>query len=485
MRCLACSWRKQLLLALVVSSFVVLSESSVGLNLGGGKGVEKSTEYSKEKGQGESAESKENGDKTESNKSIGITVEDSKTEKDGNYSKTDSTGLNIGKDKTTTKDNKTGESDESNAYSVGYDKSTEHKVEKTAGDEKLHGEADASVKYGYEGGVSYGDEGVNANLGAGAEGHVHAGAGGSTDKIGDDNANVSFGAEGYVEAEVVAKIEGAIKANKDEISARLKAEAGVSAGIGGEVSADMELLGIPVTVKLAGEASVGAKVKGDIGVEYKDGKVRFIMEAGAVVGAGVEGKVIVEVGWDQVLKLANEVGGKIIDKTLSTFTDYDPDFINKIADAPLLSDKIKLIIQREIEQNKKWNNSAGDSLLQNVLVMIDKGADFETVYRYIKSLMSDDYESAAVLLQEIREQIEKQKEGGNGEGSGQVAKPEDDPFEAEPENDGNGQMCPIPEGGGSSGGGSSGGTTTGGKRPAPSTRVRRGGGGDTKAKIWP
>lgn len=436
--------RHCLILALVLASFPGDADTTVGFGSDGEKKREKAAEYLKDRGA-------EKIDKSEQSKSREISIEDSRTEKDGNYSKTDSFGINAGKDKTTTTDNKTGKNDESNSYKVGYDKSTEHKIEGKAGDEKLHGEADASVKYDHEGEVSYGDDGLDAHLGAGAEGRAHAGGGAHSDKFGGEDANISFGAEGYVEAEIAAKIEAAIKANKDEISARLKAEAGVSAGIGGELSADMELLGIPVTVKLAGEASVGAKIKGDVGIEYKDGKVRFIMEAGAVAGAGLQGKVVVEVGWDQVLKLADEVGGKIIDKTLSTFTDYDPEFINKIANAPLLNDKIKLIIKREIDRNKKWREGSGDALLENVLKMIDKGADFGTVYRYIRSLMEDDYEGASQALDEIKEQIKEKKE--KPEEKENEDKSEDDPFDSKPENGGgNGPMCPAPgNGGGNSG----------------------------------
>lgn len=466
--------RNCLMLALALAPFVGPADTTVGFGSGGELKREKAAEYSRDKGA-------EKTDKTEQSKSREISIDNSNTEKDGNYSKTDGFGINAGKDKTTTTNNKTGDKEDSNSYKIGYDKSTEHKVEASAGDEKLHGEAEAGVKYGHEGEVSYGDEGLDAHLGAGAEGRARAGGGAHTDKIGGENANVSFGAEGYVEAEVAAKIEAAIKANKDELSARLKAEAGASVGIRGEVSADMELLGIPVSVKFEGEAAAGAKIKGDIGVEYKDGKVLFVMEAGAVLGAGLEGKVVVEVGWDQVLKLADEVGGKIIDKTLSTFTDYDPEFVTKISNAPLLSDKIKLIIQREIERNKKWNNSGGDVLLRNVLEMIDEGADFATVYRYIKSLMSDDYQGASRALEEIREQIEKKKEQNDETDNEEEDKQTDDPFDSEPENDGNGQVCPVPVNGNTSGGGSSG---TDKPKTSPNTRVRRGG-GNTKARIWP
>ena len=72
-----------------------------------------------------------------------------------------------------------------------------------------------------------------------------------------------------------------------------------------------------------------------------------------------------------------------------------------------------------------------------------------------------------------------QKDGG---GNGQVCKPGEDPFDSNPDGsgDGNGQMCPMP---GNSGGGSSGGVRV--PKPSPNTRVRRGGGGDTKARIWP
>lgn len=472
--------RHGLILAIALSSFVGMGETTVGLGSGGEKKREKAAEYSNDKGA-------EKSDKTERTKSREISIEDSTTERDGNYSKTDSVEINAGKDKKTTTDNNSGKKEESNSYKVGYDKSTEHKVEGKAGDENLHGEADARVKYGHEVEASYGDDGLDAHAGAGVEGSAHAGGGVHTDKIGGEDANISFGGEGYVEAEIAAKIEAAIKAKKGEISARLKAEAGVSAGIGGEVSADMELLGIPVTVKLAGEASVGAKVKGDVGIEYKEGKVRFIMEAGAVAGAGLEGKVVVEVGWDQILKLANEVGGKLIDKTLSTFTDYDPEFINKIANAPLLDDKIKLIIQREIDRNKRWKERGGDQLLQNVLGMIDNGADFAAVYRYIRSLMSDDYEGASRALEEIKEQIEEHKkeeeenDKGNAEeekkedDGGKGSKQEEDPFAIPLDGDENGQQCPVP-GGGSNG--------TVKPKPSPNTRVRRGGGGDTKARIW-
>ncbi len=57
---------------------------------------------------------------------------------------------------------------------------------------------------------------------------------------------------------------------------------------------------------------------------------------------------------------------------------------------------------------------------------------------------------------------------------GMVCKPGDDPFDSEPEtppNDGNGQMCPIPNNGNN------------GSSRRPVSR-RRGGGGDTSARIW-
>jgi len=57
---------------------------------------------------------------------------------------------------------------------------------------------------------------------------------------------------------------------------------------------------------------------------------------------------------------------------------------------------------------------------------------------------------------------------------GMVCKPGDDPFDSEPEtppNDGNGQMCPVPNNGNN------------GPIKQP-VRRRRGGGGDTSARIW-
>ena len=61
--------------------------------------------------------------------------------------------------------------------------------------------------------------------------------------------------------------------------------------------------------------------------------------------------------------------------------------------------------------------------------------------------------------------------------SGQVGKNEDDPFDSEPEPKDNGQVHPSP---------GNGGVSSGGKvapKPAPNTRVRRGGGGDTSSRI--
>ena len=66
-------------------------------------------------------------------------------------------------------------------------------------------------------------------------------------------------------------------------------------------------------------------------------------------------------------------------------------------------------------------------------------------------------------------------------GNGPPAEGDDDPFNSNPENDGNGQMCPVP-GNGNTSGGSSNGTVK--PKPSPNTRVRRGGGGDTSARIW-
>lgn len=77
-------------------------------------------------------------------------------------------------------------------------------------------------------------------------------------------------------------------------------------------------------------------------------------------------------------------------------------------------------------------------------------------------------------------EIWSRSQANTGNGEGQVCKPGDDPFDSKPENDGNGQMCPVP-GNGSTGGGSSGGQRT----SQPTTRRRGGsGGGDTKARIW-
>ena len=70
--------------------------------------------------------------------------------------------------------------------------------------------------------------------------------------------------------------------------------------------------------------------------------------------------------------------------------------------------------------------------------------------------------------------------------NGQVCKPGDSPFDSEPDNNGggNGQICPVPGGGGSSGGAYSGGVRS--PKPTSGTsRIRRGGGGDTKARIYP
>ena len=67
--------------------------------------------------------------------------------------------------------------------------------------------------------------------------------------------------------------------------------------------------------------------------------------------------------------------------------------------------------------------------------------------------------------------------GDGGDGSDEVCKPGDDPFESDPEDkgDGNGQMCPVP------GNGSTGGQGT----TQPATRRRGGsGGGDTSSRIW-
>lgn len=383
----------------------VTAETTVGLDFGSDKQREHSSESAKRTGGDAGSENK---DKTEKSKSVGVSISDETVvEQEGNYSKTETRELDVGRDKKTTTDNKTGENKDSSSYSIGYDDTTEKKV--TTGDSwDEHIEGEAGFKYGHGGELSYDtEEGLEGHYEAGVGGHAQIEGEVKSDKMGGDAANVTFGAKGKVKAEVVAKLEAAIQANKDGIAAKLKGKVGASVGVSGEISAEMELLGIPVTVKASGEASVGAELKGSIGAGYdaKTGKLYFEMEAGAVLGAGASGKVTVEVGWDQVLKLADDVGNKIIDKSLATFTDIDPEYIRDLLNTPSLNGKIEKIIDHELQNSKRWKGDTGKKLLENVLGMIDKGAEFGTVYKYIRSLVEDNYQQATEYLNEIRDQI--------------------------------------------------------------------------------
>ena len=221
-----------------------------------------------------------------------------------------------------------------------------------------------------------------------------------------------------------------------------------------------------IPISLEGEAgfSEGAKAsaEGSMKINWKTGEMTFIFGASAVAGYGGETNVTVKVG---VGEAVSKVAGKVIEGV----TGMSDEYIKKLNEADSIDDMLRLMMEKAGMDEKDRNE---------ILSLLKQGAHVATAIKAINAKdgahwWNDGEERYQKLLQEMREQAKNAAESADGA---------DDPFNSAPENDGNGQMCPAP-GNGSTGGRSSGSRSGSGSRSS-ATRVRRGGGGDTSARIW-
>ena len=215
-----------------------------------------------------------------------------------------------------------------------------------------------------------------------------------------------------------------------------------------------------IPVSLEGEAgfSEGAKAsaEGSVKIDWKTGEIVVVLGASAVAGYGGETNVTVKVG-------VGEGASKVFGKVIEGVTGMSDEYIKKLNEADSIDEMLKLMMGKAGIDEKDRDEIFG---------LLKQGAHTATAIKAINAKdgshwWNDGEERYQKLLQEMREQA---KDAANSAGG------DDDPFNSNPENDGSGQMCPVPGNG-----------STGGQSPSKPTTRRRGGSGgrDTKARIWP
>ena len=219
-----------------------------------------------------------------------------------------------------------------------------------------------------------------------------------------------------------------------------------------------------IPVSLEGEAgfSEGAKAsaEGSVKIDWKTGEIVVVLGASAVAGYGGETNVTVKVG-------VGEGASKVFGKVIEGVTGMSDEYIKKLNEADSIDEMLKLMMDKAGIDEKDRDEIFG---------LLKQGAHTATAIRAINAKdgahwWNDGEERYRKLLQEMREQAKNAADADGGDV---------DPFNSEPENDGNGKMCPVP------GNGSTDRGSTGGQSPSKPTTRRRGGsgGGDTRAKIW-
>lgn len=337
MKCLS-NVVRSLALAGAVASLFAASPALGDWSLTGGHGGSSNREWSKTVNtDGESTEKVEKSE--ERSNAVGLQYSDKQVDGNKTTETAGGIGFNWGKsDKDslseTTKKNKTDKKDwlskpskdgenrtleekseqEDNA-SVKIERS--HKVEKNFGHGEVDngkwgkGSADFTGEVGREGSLEISKDKIEAEGKLGGNLKGHAGYEIESGKLGNENYNVALGGKAYAEAELTAEIAANLKIDKEGAELHAGGKIGASLSVGGEVSLKGELMGVPVNVTLEGKASVGAAAQAGADIEFKNGKLKITAEAGAVLGAGAEGKVTIEVG---VAELAQLVKTGFLDK---------------------------------------------------------------------------------------------------------------------------------------------------------------------------
>ena len=334
---LCLEFQKAMRLCVAIGVVAGASPVFAGLSFSGGIGSsdthESSTTKSTTKNKGDNfwypKETKETKDSEAKEVSVGIKYSDEKT--DG--AKTEKTDVGggfkwsrkneNGTSETTNGGDKYGGTRKEQDSRLGVDvkggQETEYKVD--TGDKFGDAKGTASWKHGWNGEFKADRDGVDGNIEYGAGGKLRGEYGKETRRYGTDDANIKIGGKVYTEAEIAAKIGAELKCKEGEFKGKLGGEIGASVSVGGEVTIKTEILGVPTNVKFEGKASYGAKAKANAGVEVTKGKVVFYADAGLVFGGGLEGKVTVEIGIDELLKLLKD---GVIDKILHGDGDDDP-----------------------------------------------------------------------------------------------------------------------------------------------------------------
>lgn len=182
------------------------------------------------------------------------------------------------------------------------------------------GNATAEAGYGWK--VDADGAELTGKAKVGSDGSISIGTEG---QLGDDENNIHGSGEIKLSAELVAEIEGQFKVGDDGVVAKAGGKIGASASASGTVRGGVTLWGVPLDVQLTGAAAVGAEASA--GAEFSfnpvTGKMKLSLQASAVVGGGVKGRIQVEIGISQLVELVDEKIGELWDWIKSKWNGED------------------------------------------------------------------------------------------------------------------------------------------------------------------
>ena len=358
------------------------------------------------------------------------TVNSSTTTKDdGSTTTTSGVSLSGGQqtsDKTTNADGSTTTTTYGEKFNVGSTASSDGTGSVTYGVGE-NAKAETQKKYGEQGGTS-GETHASGEINTGVkytagttengaavklEGDISVrGKVGASGQVGNDEYNVHGSGEIEVSAELVAKLQAVAEKTPDG-SVKIKAggEAGAAATLEGTIKGGITVMGVPIDVVLSGGVSVGAKASAGAGFEFDatTGMAKLTLEASAVLGAGAEGSITVEVGAEQLKELLIGKVRDIVDRVVTGALGGDQtEYIKDVLNSNGWEEMFKKIAQHELDK-------IGSKLsVDNLLEMIKKGGLAGDVFRFLDALKDKDHEKAMAILNKIKEDIQKATASANG-----------------------------------------------------------------------
>lgn len=202
-------------------------------------------------------------------------------------------------------------------------------------------------------------------------------------RYGDDQYNVHGEGEVKLSAELVAAIKGTLQANEEGVAAAVEGKIGASVSVEGVIKGGVTVMGVPLDVKFTGAASLGAEVSGKAGFVFdpETGKAKIILEASAVVGAGLKGGVEVEVGVQQLAELIAKLnpveavynaGEKMGYTATMWFLGDNSEYTQKLLAAKDWQEALQLILEHAYKKGGK-NSEIMDKMIKDLMDAVRNG----------------------------------------------------------------------------------------------------------------